>query len=147
ALGALAAGVTLARRPLGGRVGRTLLLVVAAFGASIVVFGLSHSFALSLAALAVSGFVDMVSMNIRSTTIALATPNGLRGRVLAIEMVFVSASNELGAFESGAAAALLGAVAAVVAGGAITIGLAAIWTFVFPALTRIDRVEELPARA
>jgi MFS family permease len=145
AVGALAAGVLITRRPLGGRVGRTLLVVVAAFGASMVVFGLSHSFALSLGALAVSGFVDMISMNIRSTTIALATPNELRGRVLAIEMVFVSASNELGAFESGAAAALLGAVTAVVAGGVLTIGLAAVWTFLFPALTGIDRFEDVHA--
>jgi MFS family permease len=145
AVGALTAGVLIARRPLGGRVGRTLLAVVAAFGACMVVFGLSHSFALSLGALAVSGFVDMISMNIRSTTIALATPNELRGRVLAIEMVFVSASNELGAFESGAAAALLGAVTAVVAGGALTIGLAAVWGVLFPALAEVDRFEDVHA--
>jgi MFS family permease len=145
AVGALLAGVMLTRRPLGGRVGRTLLIVVAAFGASMIVFALSHSFALSFVALAVSGFVDMISMNIRSTTIALATPNELRGRVLAIEMVFVSASNELGAFESGIAAALLGAVTAVVAGGVITIGLAASWPFLFPALAAIDRFEDVHA--
>jgi MFS family permease len=143
AVGALLAGVVLTRRPLGGRVGRTLLLVVGAFGASMIVFALSHSFALSFGALAVSGFVDMISMNIRSTTVALATPNELRGRVLAIEMVFVSASNELGAFESGVAAALFGAVTAVVAGGAITIGLAASWPFLFPALAAIDRFEDV----
>jgi MFS family permease len=143
AVGALLAGVMLTRRPLGGRVGRTLLLVVAAFGASMIVFALSHSFALSFVALAVSGFVDMISMNIRSTTVALATPNELRGRVLAIEMVFVSASNELGAFESGVAAALFGAVTAVVAGGVITIGLAASWPFLFPALAAIDRFEDV----
>ena len=145
AVGALAAGILIAQRPLGGRVGRTLLLVVAAFGASMIVFGLSHSFALSLGALAVSGFVDMISMNIRSTTAALATPNELRGRVLAIEMVFISASNELGAFESGVAAALLGAATAVVAGGVITIGLAAVWVFVFPSLAAIDRFEDVHA--
>jgi MFS family permease len=143
AVGALLAGVVLTRRPLGGRVGRTLLLVVGAFGASMIVFALSHSFALSFGALAVSGFVDMISMNIRSTTVALATPNELRGRVLAIEMVFVSASNELGAFESGVAAALFGAVTAVVAGGAITIGLAASWPFLFPALAAIDHFEDV----
>src|SRR5205823_5248560 len=145
AVGALAAGILIAQRPLGGRVGRTLLLVVAAFGASMIVFGLSHSFALSLGALAVSGFVDMISMNIRSTTAALATPNELRGRVLAIEMVFISASNELGAFESGVAAALLGAATAVVAGGVITIGLAAVWVFVFASLAAIDRFEDVHA--
>ena len=143
AIGALLAGVLLARRPLGRRVGRTLLLAVAVFGASMIVFALSDSFALSFSALAVSGFVDMISMNIRSTTIALATPDELRGRVLAIEMVFVSASNELGAFESGVAAALLGAVTAVVAGGLVTIGLAASWTFLFPALAAIDRFEDV----
>jgi len=145
AFGALAAGVLLAQRPLGGRVGRTLLIAVAAFGASMVVFGLSHSFALSFAALGVSGFVDMISMNIRSTAVALATPDELRGRVLAIEMVFISASNELGAFESGVAAAVLGAVTAVVAGGGITIGLAATWGLLFPALAGIDRFDDVEA--
>jgi hypothetical protein len=108
-----------------------------------IVFGVSRSFPLSLAVLAVSGFVDMISMNIRATIGALATPNELRGRVNAVEMVFISASNQLGAFESGAAAALLGAVPAVVAGGALTIALAAVWPPLFPALTRIDRLEDL----
>jgi hypothetical protein len=143
AVGALAAGVLLTRRPLRRDAGRTLLVVVAAFGACMVVFGLSRSLPLSLAVLAISGFVDMFSVNIRSTTVALATPDGLRGRVLAVENVFISASNELGAFESGLAAALLGAVTAVVAGGIITVGLAAAWRFVFPALADVDRMEEL----
>ena len=143
ALGAIVAGVILARRPSMRRAGRKLFLVVAAFGVSMIVFGLSHSFPLSLAALAVSGFVDMISMNIRSTTAALATPNKLRGRVNAVEMVFISASNQLGAFESGSAAALLGAAPAVVAGGVLTILLAAVWPRLFPALARIDRLEDL----
>src|SRR3954451_23548002 len=143
AVGALLAGIRLARRPLGGRAGRTLLVVVGVFGASMVVFGLSHWFWLSALALAVSGFVDMFSMNIRQTTVALATPNDLRGRVNAVEGVFIGASNELGAFESGAAAALLGAVPAVVLGGAITVGLALVWPRVCPALAQIDRLEEL----
>lgn len=147
AVGALAAGLWLARRPLGSRTGRTLLIVVALFGASIIVFGLSKSIVLSCAALAVSGAVDMVSMNIRSTTVALATPDELRGRVSAVEMVFISASNELGAFESGLAAALLGAVPAVVAGGAITIALAGAWFFLFPTLARVDRLEHIRPRA
>jgi MFS family permease len=148
AVGALIAGIRLARKPLGSHAGRTLLFVVGAFGVSMIVFGLSRWFWLSAAALAVSGFVDMISMNIRSTAAALATPNELRGRVNAVEGVFIGASNELGAFESGAAAALLGAVPAVVAGGAITIGLALIWPKVFPDLSRIDRLEELsPAGA
>ncbi len=141
AVGALVAGFRLARRPLGGRSGRTLLLVVGAFGASMVVFGLSRWFWLSALALAVSGFADMYSMNIRSTTVALATPNPLRGRVNAVENVFIGASNELGAFESGAAAALLGAMPAVVAGGVLTIALALIWPRLFPALAKVDRLD------
>ena len=113
-----------------------------------IVFGLSRSLPLSLAALAVSGFVDMISMNIRGTTVAVATPDALRGRVLAVEMVFISGSNELGAFESGLAASLFGAVTAVVAGGAITIGLAVAWLWLFPALARVDRLEDVqPAPA
>jgi MFS family permease len=146
AVGALVAGVRLARRPLGGRAGRTLLVVVGVFGASMVVFGLSRWFWLSALALAVSGFADMISMNIRATTVALATPNALRGRVNAVEGVFIGASNELGAFESGAAAALVGAVPAVVAGGAITILLALVWPRVFPDLARVDRVEDVIPR-
>ncbi len=142
-VGGLIAAAMLTRSPLGGRAGQKLLLVVAAFGTSIVVFGLSHSFLLSFVALAVSGFADMFSVNIRATAVALATPDALLGRVLAVEMVFISASNELGAFESGLAASLLGAVTAVVLGGLVTIGLAAGWAPLFPALARIDRLEEL----
>jgi MFS family permease len=143
AVGALIAGLRLARKPLGGHAGRTLLVVVGAFGASMIVFGLSRWFWLSALALAVAGFADMFSMNIRSTTVALATPNDLRGRVNAVEGVFVGASNELGAFESGVAAALLGAVPAVVVGGAFTVGLAVVWRWIFPALARVDRLEEV----
>ena len=143
AVGAVAASVMLAHRPIGGRAGRTLLLTVAAFGAATIVFGLSQSFALSLVALVIVGFSDAISVNIRATTVALATPDELRGRVMAVEMVFISASNELGAFESGAAAALLGAVTAVVAGGAVTIGCTVLWPFMFPSLARIDRLETL----
>lgn len=143
AVGAIAAGLWLTRRPLKRNAGHTLLVVVAAFGVSMVVFGLSHSFALSMVALAVSGFADMISMNIRGAAVALGTPDALRGRVLAVEMVFISASNELGAFESGVAAKLLGAVTAVVAGGVVTIGLATSWIKLFPALTRIDRLEDV----
>ncbi|HEY2777343.1 MAG TPA: MFS transporter [Gaiellaceae bacterium] len=147
AVGALVAGFRLARRPLGGRAGRTLLLVVGTFGASMVVFGLSRSIVLSAVALAVSGFADMYSMNIRSTTVALATPNSLRGRVNAVENVFIGASNELGAFESGAAAALLGATPAVVAGGALTIVIALVWPRIFPQLARVDRLDAVRPEA
>ncbi len=143
AVGALLAGIILTRRPLRGRTGTTLLVVVAAFGVSMVVFGLSKTLWLSVAALAVSGFVDMISMNIRSTIAAVAAPDELRGRVNAVESVFISASNELGAFESGVAAALLGAVPAVVIGGVATIVLAGVWRWVFPDLATIDRIDEL----
>jgi MFS family permease len=143
AAGALAAAVLLTRRPLQQRAGPTLLVVVALFGASMVVFGVSRWLPLSLAALAVGGFVDMISVNIRSTTVALVTPNELRGRVNAVEMVFVSASNELGAFESGAVAALIGTVTSVVAGGVATIAIALSWTRLFPSLARIGRLEDL----
>jgi MFS family permease len=143
AVGALAAGIMLTRRPLQRHTGRTLLIVVGVFGASMVVFGLSRSFTLSLVALAVSGFADMISMNIRATITALATPDALLGRVNAVEMVFISASNELGAFESGAAAALIGAVPAVVVGGCLTIAAALFWPRLFPQIARIDRLESL----
>ena len=143
AVGALSAGLILARRPLRHRAGPTLLAVVAAFGAMMIVFGLSKSLPLSLAALAVAGFADMISMNIRSTTVLLVTPPELQGRVSAVEWVFISASNELGAFESGAVASLIGTVAAVVAGGAVMIGVAASWGRLFPELAHMGRLEEL----
>ena len=110
AVGALLGAVYITRRPIARRAGRTLLIAVGLYGASIVVFGLSRTFVLSLLALVVSGFVDLYSMNIRSTTVALASPDRLRGRVNAVEMVFISASNQLGAFESGVAAYLVGTV-------------------------------------
>jgi len=143
AVGALAAGLMIARKPLGHRAGRTLLIAVGVFGASMVVFGLSRWFWLSALALGVSGFVDMISMNIRGTTAAFATPNELRGRVTAVESVFIGASNELGAFESGVAAALLGAVPAVVLGGGLTIVLALVWPRLFPELAGVDRLEDV----
>jgi MFS family permease len=142
-VGALVAGILLARRPLHFRAGPTLLVVVAVFGAMMVVFGLSKSLPLSLAALAVSGFADMFSMNIRSTTVLLVTPHELQGRVSAVEWVFISASNELGAFESGAVASLIGTVAAVVAGGVVMMGVAASWGRLFPELAHMGRLEEL----
>ncbi|MGH2933007.1 MAG: MFS transporter [Gaiellaceae bacterium] len=142
-VGAIAAGLLLARRPLRTRAGPTLLVVVAVFGAAMIVFGLSRWLPLSLAALALSGFADMISMNIRSTTAALVTPIELQGRVNAVEWVFISASNELGAFESGAVASLIGATRAVVAGGAAMIAVAGAWPRLFPALSRLGKLEEL----
>jgi hypothetical protein len=135
--------MVLTRRPVAGRTGTTLLVVVALFGLATIVFGLSKSLPLSVVALAVAGGVDMVSVNIRSTIAIVAAPNELRGRVTAVESVFISASNELGAFESGLAAALLGAVPAVVLGGVATVAVAVVWRWLFPALARIDRIDEL----
>jgi MFS family permease len=143
AVGAFAASVLLARRPLQRRAGPTMLTVVALFGVATIVFGLSRWFPLSIAAFAVAGFVDMISVNIRSTTLGLVTPNEVRGRVNAVEMVFVSASNELGAFESGAVAALVGTVTCVVAGGIATVAVALSWTRLFPSLARLGRLEGL----
>ena len=143
AVGALGAAVIIARRPLRRAAGPTLIAVVVLFGAANVVWGASKWLPLTLVALAFAGFVDMISVNIRSTTVALVTPNELRGRVGAVEMVFISASNELGAFESGAVAALVGTVATVVAGGVATIGIALASIKVFPELARMGKLEDL----
>ena len=148
AVGALCSAIVLTRRPVRRHAGRTLLVVVGLYGLSIVVFGLSRVLWLSLAALAVGGGLDMVSVVLRQTILPLTTPNELRGRVNAVEMVFISASNELGAFESGVAAALVGAVPAVVIGGVLTVAIALGWSRFFPALARVDRLEALrPAEA
>jgi MFS family permease len=143
AVGALAAAVMLARRPLRTPAGPTLLVVVAIFGAGMIVFGLSRWLPLSLAALCLTGFVDMISVNIRQTAVTMLTPTHLQGRVSAVEWVFISASNELGAFESGALARLIGTVPAVVAGGVAMIGIAATWTRAFPALARMGKLADL----
>lgn len=143
AVGALCAAIVLTRRPVRNRAGRTLLTVVGLYGVTIVVFGLSQTMWLSLLALAVGGAVDLVSVVLRQTILPLVTPDELRGRVNAVEMVFISASNELGAFESGVAAALLGAVPAVVIGGVLTVVIALSWSRFFPALAHVDRLDEL----
>jgi MFS family permease len=143
AVGAFGAALFVARRPLRWPAGPTLIVVVVLFGAMHVVWGASTWLPLTLAALAVAGFVDMISVNIRSTTVALVTPNELRGRVGAVEMVFISASNELGAFESGAVAAIFGAMTTVVAGGIATIGIALASIKVFPSLAHMGKLEDL----
>ena len=143
AAGAFVAALVIARRPVRRRVGPILLLTVAGFGVSMVVFGLSRTMWLSLLALALGGAFDMVSVVLRSTILPLVTPDELRGRVNAVEMVFISASNELGAFESGVAASLIGAVPAVVLGGVATVAVAAAWWKLFPSLGRADRIDDL----
>jgi MFS family permease len=143
AAGALVGAILIARRPLPFPAGRTLLAVVAVFGGATIVFGLSRSLPLSLAMLVVTGFVDMISMNIRGTIVAVLTPLRLQGRVSSVEWVFISASNELGAFESGGMASLIGTVRAVVLGGALMVGLAASWARFFPELAHLGRLDEL----
>jgi predicted MFS family arabinose efflux permease len=141
--GALVGAILIARRPLPFPAGRTLLAVVAVFGGATIVFGLSRSLPLSLAMLVVTGFVDMISMNIRGTIVAVLTPLRLQGRVSSVEWVFISASNELGAFEAGGMASLIGTVRAVVLGGALMVGLAASWARFFPELAHLGRLDEL----
>lgn len=142
-LGATLAAFLIVRKPLRWPVGPTMLVIVASFGAATIVFGLSKSLPLSLTALFVTGFVDMVSVNIRATMLAVITPLHLQGRVNAVEWVFISASNELGAFEAGGMAQLLGPVRAVALGGALMIGIAGSWRKLFPELSRVGRLEDL----
>ncbi len=143
AVGSLVTALLIVRFPIQRRAGPKLFVVVAGFGACMVAFGLSRQMWLSMLALALGAGFDTVSVVLRSTILPLLTPDELRGRVTAVEMVFISASNELGAFESGVAAALIGAVPAVVLGGVATIGVAAVWWKLFPSLAQVDRLDEL----
>jgi MFS family permease len=143
AVGSLVAAALIVRFPIRRRAGPKLFVVVAGFGICMVVFGLSRSMWLSMLALALGSGLDMVSVVLRQTILPLVTPDEVRGRVNAVEMVFISASNELGAFESGVAAALIGAVPAVVLGGVVTVAVAATWWKLFPALARVDRLDDL----
>jgi MFS family permease len=130
-----------ARHPPDRHVGFKLFTAVAVFGIATVAFALSRSFVASLVALVVIGASDMVSVNIRSSLVQLATPDAMRGRVSAVNMLFIGASGELGAFESGVAASLLGTVESVALGGVGTLLVAAIWMVGFPALRKADRVQ------
>ena len=144
AVGALAMSLALARWPVQRRNGAWLLGSVAAFGATMVVFGLSTKLWLSLLALVASGAADMVNVVIRQTLVQLATPDAMRGRVSAVNSVFIGASNQLGEFESGATAAWLGPVASVVWGGVGTGLVVLAWIALFPALARHDRLAAAP---
>jgi MFS family permease len=136
--GAALVAVGIARFPLKGRLGPLLFWCVAGFGLSTIVFGISKSFWLSLLSLAFVGGFDMVSMVIRNVLVQLGTPNAMRGRVSSIENVFIGASNELGAFESGTVAAWIGAEASVLVGGVGTLIVVALWAWGFPRLRRYD---------
>jgi MFS family permease len=140
ALGAVAMSVLLAWRPLQRGAGRKIIAAVGVFGAATLVFCLSETLWLSMAALFVTGAADMVSVVVRQTLVQLETPDEMRGRVAAVNSVFIGASNELGEFESGALAAAVGPVGSVVLGGIGTLAVAAAWVRLFPQLWRRDRL-------
>ena len=145
AIGGGAMGIALALRPLGRHVGRTMFLCVALFGLGTIVFGESRNFILSLGALVVLGAADMVSVCVRAALVQLSTPDAMRGRVSAINMLFIGASNELGEFESGVTAQWFGVVPAVVLGGFGTLLVVALWAWLFPALRDVDRLGDVAA--
>lgn len=141
AMGALAMSVYLARNPLRRRVGRTMFRSVAIFGLATIVFALSTSFSLSLAALIVLGASDVISVVIRSSLVQMETPDEMRGRVSAVNFMFIGTSNQLGEFESGVTAALFGTVAAALIGGIGTIVVVFVWMRLFPHLLKTDSLE------
>ncbi|TLU74236.1 MFS transporter [Lichenicoccus roseus] len=141
AIGALAVSLVLARRPISGGAGRLMFAAVAVFGIATIVFGVSRSLPLSIGCLAVLGGADVVSVVVRSSLVQLRTPEEMRGRVSAVNMLFIGTSNQLGEFESGSLAALVGAVPAVVLGGVGTLLVTLLWMKLFPTLRRLDRLE------
>ncbi|MCP3103912.1 MFS transporter [Myxococcus sp. K15C18031901] len=141
AAGAAIVAVALAMRPLGGRAGWKMFAAVAVFGTATCVFGMSRSLPLSLVALAIAGAADMVSVVVRHTLELMSTPDEMRGRVGAVNMMCVGASNELGEFRAGWLAEHVGAVPAVVSGALGTLLVVAIWVWAFPELRRVDRLE------
>jgi MFS family permease len=143
AFGAALTALCLTRWPVDRAVGRTMFAAVAVFGIGTIVFGVSRNFGLSLAALAVTGAADQISVYIRAALVQFATPDVMRGRVSSVSTLFISASNELGGFESGVTAALLGTVPAVVLGGVGTLVVVAIWMRVFPPLRTVDRMRDV----
>jgi MFS family permease len=143
ALGAALMALTLAHRPLARNAGVVMLGSVVVFGAATIVLGISRSLGLSIAALVVLGAADMVSVFVRQTLVQLGTPDEMRGRVSAVNLVFIGASNELGEFESGVTAAWLGLVPAIVAGGIGTIVVVAAYALLFPSLRQVDRLEDV----
>jgi MFS family permease len=144
AAGAALMAVLLAHRPLRRRSGAVMFIAVAIFGISTIVFGFSHSIWISLVALFVVGASDMISVVVRSTLVQIATPPEMRGRVSAVNLLFIGASNELGQFESGITAQWMGAVPAVVFGGVGTLVVVGLWLRLFPQLRNMDRL--IPVR-
>lgn len=143
AIGAAVMSVLITMYPLDRNAGLKMFACVAIFGLATIVFGLSENFYLSFAALITMGAADMVSVNVRHSLTQLATPDHMRGRVSAVNMLFIGASNELGEFESGVTAAWWGAVPAVIVGGLGTLAVVGIGAYVFPELRKIDRLSDL----
>ena len=144
-IGAVIVTAILAARPVRRHVGRTLFVAVAVFGVATVVLGVTQLYVMAFVALIVLAGADAVSVFIRATIVPLATPDDMRGRVMAVENVFIGASNELGAFESGVAGTLIGVGPAVWIGGVLTIGVVGVSSVVFPQLRDINRFEDLEA--
>lgn len=143
AIGAAAMSFWLTAYPIGRHAGMKMFACVGIFGIATIIFGLSQNFWLSFAALIVLGASDMVSVNVRHALTQLATPDHMRGRVSAVSMLFIGASNELGEFESGLTAAWWGTVPAVIVGGLGTLGIVAAWAWMFPELRKVDRLTDL----
>ncbi|GHU00780.1 membrane protein [Betaproteobacteria bacterium] len=142
AFGEVGAGFVLSRYPFNRNVGKTMLIAVAVFGGANLVFSLSHWYWLSFAALMVAGAADMVSVYIRGALVQFSTPDDMRGRVSAVNMLFIGSSNELGEFRAGSFAEHLGVVAAAVSGGLCTLAVVAGWAWLFPTLRKVDKFEE-----
>lgn len=143
AVGAALVALTLAGRPIERHIGTKMFAAVAVFGVATIIFGLSSNFYLSFAALFVLGASDMISVFVRQSLVSFATPDEMRGRVGAVNMLFIGASNELGEFESGITAALFGTIPAVIIGGLGTLGIVAIWMKLFPPLRTVDRLKDV----
>lgn len=144
-VGAAAMAILLAHRPLTGRTGVKMLGCVAGFGVFTIIFGISHSLVLSLIALLLLGASDMVSVIIRGVLVQLATPDEMRGRVNAVDMIFIGASNEFGEFESGLTAHWFGTMPAVLLGGVGTLLVVGLWAWLFPELRKADRLPVVPS--
>jgi hypothetical protein len=142
-VGAAIMAVLLAHRPLRGRSGPTLLWAVAGFGIFTIIFGVSRSLTISLLALLLLGASDMVSVIIRATLTQLATPDEMRGRVTAVDMIFIGTSNEFGQFESGLTAQWFGTVPAVILGGVGTLVVIAVWAWLFPELRHAGELSSI----
>ncbi len=139
-VGAALMAIVVAHRPIRRHAGPTMLISVAGFGVMTIIFGISHSLILSLAALLLLGASDMVSVIIRATLVQVATPDEMRGRVNAVDFLFIGVSNELGEFESGLTAQWLGTVPAVIMGGVGTLLVIATWAWLFPELRKADQL-------